>query len=99
MQELKFEQVNEVNGGVGPAGAALGAAGTVASAYYNGARGWDLVAAGALGAASGFFGGWATSAGSLAIRAGGAGMSGGLGFIGGNVKTDEKVDGVETSDE
>ncbi|MCD1599588.1 hypothetical protein [Rheinheimera aquimaris] len=92
MQMLKFDQVDKVSGAVGPAGAALGAVGTVASAYYNGARGWDLVSAGALGAASGFFGGWATSAGSAAMRIGGAGMSAGFGFVGGNIKSVEKTE-------
>ncbi|MEW5683129.1 MAG: hypothetical protein AB1780_12165 [Pseudomonadota bacterium] len=57
MQELTFEQVEEVNGGVGPWGAVVGGVVAGGQAALSGKSGGQIAGALFLGAASGFFGG------------------------------------------
>jgi lactobin A/cerein 7B family class IIb bacteriocin len=61
MRELTHKEVDEVSGGVGVVGAALGAVTAgVSAAYGNGSVG-EVIGASVLGGVSGFFGGIATS--------------------------------------
>jgi hypothetical protein len=77
MQELKFDQVGEVNGGFGLPGAILGGAIGGASSAFNGGGFGNIAGAIAFGAASGFFGGFVGHTGSRFANA----MFGGKSFM------------------
>lgn len=63
MRELTMEEMDEVVGGVGPVGAAIGVAVGAGSAAVQGGNAGEIIAGGILGGASGFFGGLATASG------------------------------------
>ena len=70
MRELTDSELEEVVGGVGVVGAAIGGAIGAGGAYLSGSSAGEVVSAGILGGVSGFFGGIATAAGVPAIGRG-----------------------------
>jgi hypothetical protein len=72
MQELTFEQVEEVSGGVGPWGAVVGGVIAGGSAALSGKSVGQIAGATVLGAASGFFGGAGAAAWNAGARMTGA---------------------------
>lgn len=69
MRELTLDEIEEVEGGIGFWGAAIGAAAGLCTAVASGASFGEGAALVATGAASGFFGGVAGHAGSRALNA------------------------------
>ena len=61
MRELKNHELSEVTGGIGIAGAAIGAAIGAGGAIVNDASAGQVIGAAVVGGVSGFFGGIATS--------------------------------------
>lgn len=69
MRDLTIEEIEEVDGGIGFWGAAIGAAAGLCTAVTGGANFGEGVVLVTTGAASGFFGGIAGHAGSRAVNA------------------------------
>jgi len=72
MQELTLEEMDQVHGGFGPAGAIAGAVGAGLGVALTGGNAAQVVAGAIFGGVSGFFGGLGMYASSAAVAAMGA---------------------------